>query len=388
MFDVVTLLPGAARYLTGAVSYKGKYLLANLIFFGLVCIFMVILPLYAFSEDYESLETRNRIGIEVHYSESNAFENEMLLTESAAADYVRRYKYLDSFPKMKGSVRYTRYLENGLAASVLYKYLTLFNAPEGPEEDPDDITQHLVDGEVSKKIGDMMTLFMKGEVISDSRSFYTYKPGAGISLDFGSTTSLSAEGHYFFRDDDAKALGGEITAMNFIVRLRQVLTTHTAVFVEYDTVITDIEDKTTIGLGEEAADVDNNFTSQTIAVQFSRYFDNQTAIHGRLRYYDNTDIGVQSLAPSIKVDKYLGWATVISGQYRYYQNNNTNVEILTNGVTDSDTIVDNDITSHTLSCQLKREINADLNMFARYRYYMNNFDIDMNTVSIGAELLF
>ena len=388
MFDVVKQLPGAAGYLTVVVSYKGNNLFGSLVFFSLICLYMIFSPQYAFSGDYESLETRNRLGIEVHYSESNAFENEMLLTESAAADYVRRYKYLDSFPKMKGSLRYTRYLENGVAASVMYKYLSLFNAPDAPEEEADDITQHLVDGEVSKKIADIVTLFMKGEVISDSRDFYTYKPGAGISIDFGSTTSLSAEGHYFFRDDDAKALGGEITAMNYILRLRQVLTTHTALFVEYDTVITDIEAKTTIGTGEEAADVDNNFTSHTIAVQVSRYFDNQTALHGRLRYYDNTDIGVQSLAPSIRVDKYLGWATVISGQYRYYQNNNTNVEVLTNGATGSDTIVDNDITSHTLSCQLKREVNADLNMFARYRYYMNNFDIDMNTVSIGAELLF
>ncbi len=207
--------------------------------------------------------------------------------------------------------------------------------PDAPVEDLDDITQHLIDGEISKKYGDMLTLFVKGEIISDSRDFYTYKPGAGVSLDFGSTTSVSAEGHYFFRDDDAEVLGGEITAVNIILRLRQVLTSHTALFVEYETVITDIDKKTTsepaVNIEPEVAveDVDNNFTSNTIAVQISRYFDNQTALHGRIRYYDNTDIGVQSFAPSIRVDKYLGWATVLSGKYRFYMNNNTNVEVFT-----------------------------------------------------------
>ncbi len=364
----------------------------------------------AISDELDSLEARNNIKFSFQYATSEAFENEALLLGPGDADYLKNYRYVDSFPEMKGSLKYTRYFNSGLTGSVLYEYSDLFKAPVVSEQDPDlldpdevedltpeDVKQHLFEGEVGKAVGDAFSFFFVTQMIRDSRGFNTYRPGAGAKLKLGSVASLSGEAHYFMRGDEAEDLGGEMNALNIILKYRQVMTSHMAFYFEYETLMADAKGSGSSTDGTAIGDVDaeidsGDFTSHTLSAQLSSYFDSQTALHARVRYYHNTDIGLQSVAPSIKVDQYLGWATILSLKYRFYMNNNTNVE--TEELPDDDVsggitkILDNDIKSHTVALQLKREITEDVSVYGRYQYYTNNFDIDMNIYNLGIDISF
>ena len=127
---------------------------------------------------------------------------------------------------------------------------------------------------------------------------------------------------------------------------------------------------------------DLHFTSHTGSFWLSQFLPTQTALHANFRYYYNS-LGIQSYAPSFEICQYLNWATVLRIKYRYYWNESENVSFGEQGV-----IIPDDLKSHTASAQLNREINSDLLLYAKYRYYKSNLGIQMNTYMMGCVYAF
>ena len=119
------------------------------------------------------------------------------------------------------------------------------------------------------------------------------------------------------------------------------------------------------------------FKSHALSLWLSQFLPTQTAIHGNIRFYDNS-MGIRSWAPSIEIAQYLNWATILRLKYRYYTNRSENVSL-----GEEEIIIPDNLKSHAVSVQINREFTSDLLVYGKYRYYQSNLDIEMNTYLVG-----
>jgi hypothetical protein len=189
-------------------------------------------------------------------------------------------------------------------------------------------------------------------------------PGIGFRWTIGPLTIVQGDAQYYYRGPDAGPVGGQLGSLNLRFKVRQVLTLSTAFFVEY--------------LYYNAQGVDIEFVSHTGSFWLSQFISlTQSALHLNVRLYDNS-LGIQSISPSLELAQYIDWATILRLKYRYYANDSNNISLGEQGV-----IIPDDMISHTISLQVNREINPDLQIYGKYRYYKSNLGIQMNTYLMG-----
>lgn len=331
-------------------SSKINFLLIALFLFSVWCHKSIVL-----GQGYDdTFEMKNKIKLELQYSDYWEYEYpEPILFRFGVQDYQQNQPYIANFPEKRALVKFTRMVGSNTALSTKYQYSDI----------RDDIDQHMGELKVTKTLSSSLIGLAGVQWIRDTRGFDAYQPGMGFRWDAGPLTILQADVQYYARGSDAVDVGGQMGSLNLRFKIRQVLTISTALFVEY--------------LLYDASGENIEFTSHTGSVWLSQWLPTQTAVHLNLRYYNN-DIGISSWAPSLEIAQYINWATVFKAKYRYYTNQSENVSL-----GEEEVIIPDDLESHTISVQLNREVNPDLLIYGKYRYYQSNLDIKMNTYMFG-----
>lgn len=302
----------------------------------------------------DSFEMKNKVKLEYQYSDYFRYEYpEPILFYYGVSDYRQNQPYIANFPEHRSLVKFTRTIAEKSALSGKYQYSFLRKG----------IVSNLFDVKFTTSLTDDMIMFAGCQLIDDSRDFSAWQPGIGLRLQMGPLTILQADAQYYMRGSDAVALGGALNSLNLRMKLRQVLTMSTAVMLEY--------------LYYDADGDSLTFNSSTWSLWLSQFLPTQTALHLNLRYYGNS-AGIWSLAPSLEIAQYLSWNTVLRLKYRYYANRSDNVSL-----GESDIIIPDNLQSNTVSLQVNHEFTSGLEIYGKYRYYMSNKDVKMNTYLTG-----
>jgi len=297
---------------------------------------------------------KNKIKLELQYADYWEYEYpEPIVFRYGVQDYSQNLPYLVNFPEKRGLLKFTRMVGPVTAVSVKYQFSDI----------REDVNQHLGEAKLTRTFGESIIGLVGAQFINDTRGFNAYQPGIGLRWDVNPLTILQVDAQYYFRGKDAEPVGGRLGSLNLRCKVRQVLTVSTALFVEY--------------LYYDASGDNLHFTSHTASLWLSQFLPTQTAVHGNIRFYDNS-MGIQSIAPSLEIAQYIDWATILRVKYRFYANRSENVSLGEEAV-----IIPDDLRSHAVSIQLNREMTPDLLVYAKYRYYKSNLDIEMNTYLMG-----
>jgi hypothetical protein len=297
---------------------------------------------------------RNKLKVELQYADYWEYEYpEPIIFRFGVQDYTQNLPYLVNFPEKRGLVKFTRMIGSNTAVSIKYQFSDI----------RDDVDQHMGEFKITRSLANNLVGLIGGQLINDSRGFNNYQYGAGLRWDISALTIIQGDVQVYHRGEDAEPVGGRLQSLNIRMKIRQVLTLSTALFFEYQLY--------------DASGDQIQFTSHAGSVWLSQFLPTQTAIHANIRLYYNS-IGIQSMAPSLEIAQYVNWATVIRAKYRYYANESDNVSLGEQRV-----IIPDNLKSHTISLQLNREINPDLELYGKYRYYKSNLNIEMNTYLIG-----
>ncbi len=321
----------------------------------LLLILLILLNVPVFPQGYDdTFEMKNKIKLELQYADYWEYEYpEPILFKFGLQDYTQNLPYIANFPEKRGLLKFTRLMGPNTAISVKYQFSDL----------REDVNQHLGEAKITRNLSQSVIGLMGVQVIRDSRGFNAYQPGVGFRWNISPLTIVQADAQYYTRGSDAEPVGGQLGSLNLRFKLRQVLTVSTAAFVEY--------------LFYDASGENLEFQSHAVSLWLSQFLPTQTALHGNLRFYDNS-MGIRSWAPSLEIAQYINWATIVRFKYRYYANQSENVSL-----GEEEIIIPDGLKSHTISVQINREINSDLLVYGKYRYYKSNLDIEMNTYLAG-----
>ncbi|MBN2415381.1 hypothetical protein JXO52_06045 [bacterium] len=307
----------------------------------------------------DTFEMKNKVKLEYQYSDYFRYEYpEPVLFYYGVSDYRQDQPYIANFPEHRSLVKFTRTIAGANAFSGKYQYSLLRKG----------VVSNLFDGKFTATLSKDLIMVAGCQLIDDSRDFSAWQPGVGIRLQMGPLTILQADIQYYMRGKEAVALGGALNSLNLQMKLRQVLTMSTAVMLEYVYYDADGDSLT--------------FTSSTWSLWLSQFLPTQTALHLNLRYYGNS-AGIWSLAPSLEIAQYLTWATVLRLKYRYYTNSSDNVSL-----GESDIIIPDNLRSNAVSLQCNHEFGSGLEIYGKYRYYLSNKDVEMNTLLAGVVYTF
>jgi len=297
---------------------------------------------------------KSKLKLEIQYADYSEYEYpEPILFRFGVRDYAQNHPYIVNFPEKRGLVKYTRLMGSRTALTVKYQYSDI----------REDIDQHLAETKITHQFSAAVIGVAGLQVSRDTRGFTTYQPGVGCRWTLSPLTLIQADAQLYLRGADAVAVGGKMDALLLRLKVRQVLTISTALFVEYDL--------------NSASGESISFTSHTLSVWLSQFLLTQTAIHANLRLYDNS-MGIRSIAPSLEVAQYLTWNTILRAKYRYYTNQSDNVSL-----GESDVIIPDGLTSNAISVQLNRELSPAMQVYTKYRWYKSNQGIEMNTYLAG-----
>jgi hypothetical protein len=297
---------------------------------------------------------RNKIKLELQYADYGEYEYpEPIVFWYGKQEYTQNQPYLANFPEKRVLTKFTRMLGTKTAVSAKYQYSDI----------REDVKQNMGELKLTRSFGESIIGLMGIQMTRDSRGFNMFLPGIGARWDISPLTILQGDIQYYYRGDEAEALGGRMESLNLRLKIRQVMTVSTAMLFEY--------------LFYDASGEDLHFTSHTGSVWVSQFLPTQTAVHFNFRYYFNS-LEIESYAPSLEIAQYIDWATVLRLKYRYYWNESSNVSL-----GEQEVIIPDNLKSHAFSVQINREMTPDLDVYGKYRYYKSNLDIQMNTYLFG-----
>jgi len=297
---------------------------------------------------------RNKIKFELQYADYFEYEYpEPIIFKFGVQDYNQTLPYIVNFPEKRGLLKFTRLAGPRTAISVKYQFSDI----------REDANSHLGEAKITRNLSESIIGLVGAQMIRDTRGFNAFQPGIGVRWNIGPLTIVQADAQYYMRGEDAEPVGGQLGSLNLRCKIRQVLTVSTALFLEY--------------LFYDASGETVEFKSNTISLWLSQFLPTQTAVHGNLRFYDNS-MGIRSWARSLEIAQYIDWATILRVKYRYYTNQSENVHL-----GEEEVIIPDNLKSHAISAQINREMTPDLLVYAKYRYYKSNLDVEMNTYLAG-----
>lgn|GEM_PF-865521 len=321
----------------------------------LLILLSLLLNTRLFSQGYDdTFEMRNKIKFELQYADYFEYEYpEPIIFKFGVQDYNQTLPYIVNFPEKRGLLKFTRLAGPRTAISVKYQFSDI----------REDANSHLGEAKITRNLSESIIGLVGAQMIRDTRGFNAFQPGIGVRWNIGPLTIVQADAQYYMRGEDAEPVGGQLGSLNLRCKIRQVLTVSTALFLEY--------------LFYDASGETVEFKSNTISLWLSQFLPTQTAVHGNLRFYDNS-MGIRSWARSLEIAQYIDWATILRVKYRYYTNQSENVHL-----GEEEVIIPDNLKSHAISAQINREMTPDLLVYAKYRYYKSNLDVEMNTYLAG-----
>ncbi|MCP4724024.1 MAG: hypothetical protein GY863_03260 [bacterium] len=186
----------------------------------------------------------------------------------------------------------------------------------------------------------------------------------GFTYSFAGFTMIQPHFSYYTNDDNT-AIDNKSRAMSYSLLVRQALNEVTALQVKYSR----FESK-----GDAAS-----FDSNTLIGWISRYFYSETAVHLSFRYHWNS-FDLKAYSPEIEVVHYLNWASIVRFMYRYYSSEVEDDYLYSGQASTS-------LVSHSASGVLEYLIMPRLTLSAKYRFYVSDRNIKMNTYLLGLEWL-
>ncbi len=227
-----------------------------------------------------------------------------------------------------------------------------------------DTRQDSYAAKLNRKVNQNFSISLGGQYtdLKDQLAGWMYE--GGFSYSFAGFTIIQPHFFYYSNDDDTGS-GNKSTAYSYSLLVRQALNEVTALQVKYTRF--------------ESEGNTDDFNSNTLIGWLSRYFYSETAVHLSFRYHWNS-FDLKAYSPEVEVVHYLNWASIIRFMYRYYSSEVEEDDLHSGQESTS-------LSSHSAAAVLEYLIMSRLTLSAKYRFYLSNKDVKMNTYLLGLEWL-
>ena len=141
-----------------------------------------------------------------------------------------------------------------------------------------------------------------------------------------------------------------------------------------------IDGKTAIGIrweGYKTESDSGNHPANATTLTISRYLPTNTGLHFYVRFYNNS-YGIRSFSPAVELAQYILWNLSVRCNYRYY--NNKYKEAIAPQFINGGTI-----TASSIRMSVDWQARPDLKIVAKFRRYISDQDIRMNTYLLSFE---
>jgi hypothetical protein len=183
---------------------------------------------------------------------------------------------------------------------------------------------------------------------------------AGGTFNFSGFTIIQPQFSYY-KNKDLSTAGNKSSAYSYSTLLRQALNKVTALQTKY----TYFHSKGAV----------SSFHSNTLTTWLSRYFYTETALHISFRYHWNSEL-VKTYSTELETIQYIKGTSLLRFIYRYYTSKPGN------------SLPQLSVQSHSAAIVLDYYLFSNTILSLKYRLYMSNQHITMNTYLIGFERLF
>lgn len=275
--------------------------------------------------------------------------------------YTQPKPYIADFPEHRYLMRVIQNFDYRTALTLRYQYSGLDT----------DLNQKSYSAKFDREINDEWKFSLGTQYTDVSGRLNGWSFEGGFRYSFAGYIVIQPQFAYYTNNDfTEEADKANSTAASLLVR--QVLNRETALQVKYSRF--------------DSEGSENTFSSNTVTAWISRYFYSESALHLSLRYHWNS-LDIKSWSPEAELVHYLNWASIIRLQYRYYSMDSDEQIIDYRSASSSFSEVPT-FTSHSTAVIVEYLLLPKLTVSAKYRFYISDRDITMNTYLFGMEWLF
>jgi hypothetical protein len=337
--------------------------------------------LLSFSSDLHAIgETglyTTQLKFEYQYSDYAEYRYPTILSDDPNIAFYYINPYISNFPEHRSLAKVTQLLGPLTKLEIRYEY-----------SDLDEFkNQHRYFGRLDRNVTDMMTFY----------GAYQHLSGANVDPDSASNNGdmlmigckydrsgwIKAETSFSYDRSNSPNTVYEIDEISgdTLSTKRGALLTETYMpMMNLRWSINSITAVTARWDGYWAISGGTTYPSHAFTVFLSRYFPTQTALHVFSRYYIN-DSGIESFSPAIEVAQYIRWNLTGRLTYRFYRN-------WFEGETIPNYINGASITAHSVRAYVEWQIDAVIKLHFKFRKYVSDQHVDMNTYLVGFEYEF
>jgi hypothetical protein len=307
-----------------------------------------------------------QVKLEYQYTDylKFAYPNPILF-EYNSHDYRQPAPYINDFPENRVLAKVSQGLGINDVLHVKYQYSDL----------SDTNWQDLFNAKYVRNLSSSTEAHIAGQFTRGRGGFMGKSVEVGGKVDFAGF--ILADGSYGYYSNTSDSvwmdnLGVQQTkelpsdAHSLSLKLRQALSKSTAFQVKYDYFF---------AAGDRA-----DFFSNTLTFWVSQYLPTKTAVHAEYRENWNGN-KYRSWSSGLEIDQYLNWSSTLTLKGRFYQGLPTDPLAIQglNGKTS--------FNSYSLSAILSHHLFAETIVMLKYRYYVSDQDIEMNTYLLGLQYI-
>ncbi len=307
--------------------------------------------------------------IKTEYQYSNYFKYtypDPVLYEYPDVPYFQPLPYIFAFPEHRFLTRITQYL--GFKTSMGFRY-------QRSHLDK-NINQHIYNARFNYEINDQYSVMATYQFMDLKNNTKAGSNYSGHMFEVGGKFNFAGAVHIepsygYYTSGYVTAGTKQGGAHSITLKLRQALRSTTALQVKYNYFYIDYS---TLEKKEE------KFYANTLTVWLSQYLPTETALHLSNRFYWNST-KAKSFSPAFEVIQYLNWKAILHLNYRYYHNKPQEEAFLQR-------ISGDTFSTHSWSAILEYSFTVNTKIWLKYRYYMSDQDVSMNTYLIALEQIF
>ncbi|HEX9974404.1 MAG TPA: hypothetical protein VGD14_20215 [bacterium] len=286
-----------------------------------------------------------------------------ILYEYPDVPYSQPLPYIFSFPEHRFLTKITQYFGFDTNLGLRYQFSQLDKNNQ----------QYIYYSRLTHELSDLYSImgtyqFMEFKNTADSDKNYSgHMFEVGGKFNFAGAVHIEPSYGYYtssYVSPEAKKGG----AHSILLLLRQAFSSTTALQVKYNYFYVDYTTK----LNKRQL-----FYANTLTLWLSQYLPTETAFHLSTRFYWN-DEKTKSISPSIEIIQYINWKTVLQFSYRYYYNKPQSEAFL-------ERIAGDSFSNQAYSAILDYSFSANTKILLKYRFYISDQNIKMNTYVIGME---
>lgn len=286
-----------------------------------------------------------------------------ILFEYPDVPYSQPTPYIFSFPEHRFLTKITQYLGFDTNLGLRYQFSQLDKTNQ----------QQIYYSRLTHELSDLYSImgtyqFMEFKNSAESNKNYSgHMFEVGGKFNFAGAVYIEPSYGYYtssYVSPDAKKGG----AHSILLLVRQALSSTTALQAKYNYFYVDYTTR---------QDKRQLFYANTLTLWLSHYLRTRTAVHLSARFYWNYE-KTESFSPEIDVIQYLSWNTILQFSYRYYYNEPKAEAFL-------ERIAGDSFSNHAYSAILDYSFSANTKILLKYRFYISDQKIEMNTYMIGME---